>query len=85
MAFAYNNKAFALLKLKRTQDALVYANTSLRLNDQNPYAFKTRGEIYLSLNQKAKACSDIIQAQALNKDNNLKKELKVLNHKNCLN
>ena len=85
MAFAYNNKAFALLKQNQTNAALNYVNTSLRLNNQNPYAFKTRGEIYLSLYQKDKACSDFTQAETLNKDYNLIKELKALKDTACKN
>ena len=62
-----------------------YVNKALRLDNNNPLAFKTRAEIFLLLNQKDKACSDISHAETLNTDDKIEKEIILIKTKSCIN
>ena len=81
-AFAYNNKAFSLLKLNKL-DALLLVNKSLELDSKNAYALKNRSEIHLALNDKNKACLDLIEANKISHDINLLAEIKKMAEEAC--
>lgn len=70
MATVYNNKAYTLVKLKRFDDALPFANKAIELNSNLWFIWDTRGEIYFQLGDYKKCIADMTKAIAINPDQN---------------
>ncbi len=61
-AIAFNNRGFTLFKKGEVGKAFQDINHSLKLFDQNPYAYKNRGIVYIAQNQTKMACTDFQKA-----------------------
>ena len=79
-AYPLNNKAIILLHKGDPSAALTLVNQSLSIDSLNAYAYKNRGEIYLALNEKKKACADFEKTIKLSKDSELSIEAGRLGH-----
>ena len=78
-AFAYNNRAFANMKLGKINEAMEDVETSLRLMPDNSYAYRNRGLIWITKGEKGKACDDWHKALQLNHNSNDKDAIQLLN------
>lgn len=67
-AYPLNNKAAILLHKGNPIAALEFVNNSLAIDSMNAYAYKNRGEIYLALKEKKKACADFNKTLVLTSD-----------------
>ena len=61
-AFTYCNMAHAQMKLKNYKEALNNIKLSLSLDSINPYAYRNKALIFIELNNKHVACSDLHRA-----------------------
>lgn len=82
-AFAYNNRGFARFRAGQTEEAIEDINHSLQLFPGNSYAYKNRALVYLSLNRKSPACSDLAKAQELGYKETYGQEVEELLKQNC--
>ncbi|MFT4033111.1 MAG: tetratricopeptide repeat protein [Siphonobacter sp.] len=65
LAYAVNNRAYALLGLNRLPEAIEEIERSLRLDDQNAWAYRNRAIYYLKTQQANKALEDLQHAEQL--------------------
>ena len=82
-AIAFNNRGFTLLKKGEVGKAFEDINFSIKLYDQNPYAYKNRGMVYLAQSQKKMACADLQKALDLNFTKIYGNEVQELLEANC--
>lgn len=71
MATVFNNKAYCLYKLGKSDLALIYVNKALELDEKLAYIWDTRGEIYYQKGMYSKCILDMnkaisIQAESAN-------------------
>ncbi|BDS10802.1 tetratricopeptide repeat protein [Aureispira anguillae] len=85
LAYTYNNIGFAQSKIGKNTLALKYINQSIDMLDTNPYAYKNRALVYLNLNEKAKACNDLVRSKQLGFTKLYGNEVNELIKKNCVN
>jgi tetratricopeptide (TPR) repeat protein len=62
IGMAYNNKAYAYVKLQEYEKALPFIDKALELDKSDWHFWDTRGEIYLNLGQYDNAISDLDKA-----------------------
>jgi tetratricopeptide (TPR) repeat protein len=62
---SYNNRGFCYYKLGKLDAALADINTSIRLAPVNPYSFRNRALVYITLGKKILACDDLKKAEDL--------------------
>lgn len=65
LAYAVNNRAFALLELNRPDDAKPELDRSIRLDDQNAWAYRNLGIYYLKKQQHAEALAQLLKAEKM--------------------
>lgn len=82
-ALTLNNKSYALLKLKRLDEALIFVNKSLSYLPKNSYAFRNRALIKLEMGQKSSACEDLVMAKELKFTEEYGSEVVDLIEKHC--
>lgn len=70
MATIYNNKAYALVKLKKYNEALPFVTKAIELNQGHWYIWDTRGELYFQLGNYQKCIDDMTKAIELKPDQN---------------
>lgn len=70
MATVYNNKAYALIKLKNYNEALPLVNKAIELNQNHWYIWDTRGELNFQLGNYQKCSDDMTKAIELKPDQN---------------
>jgi tetratricopeptide (TPR) repeat protein len=70
MATIYNNKAYALVKLKKYNEALPVVTNAIELNQSHWYIWDTRGELYFQLGNYQKCIDDMTKAIELKPDLN---------------
>ena len=69
-ATVYNNKAYALVKLKKYKDALPFVNKALEIDEKEWFIWDTRGEIYFNIGKYDDAISDLSKAIKIEKHDN---------------
>ena len=69
-ATVYNNKAYALVKLKKYKDALPFVNKALEIDEKEWFIWDTRGEIYFNIGKYDVAISDLSKAIKIEKHDN---------------
>ncbi|MDB4835465.1 tetratricopeptide repeat protein [Cyclobacteriaceae bacterium] len=82
-AYCYNNLAYSKLKTGDTKGALKDVNTSLKIYELNPYAYRNRALIYIESGKKEKACEDIQRSLDLDFTKSYGNEVLELQAKNC--
>ena len=80
----YNNRGFVKYKFERFDDALADINYAIKLSPVNSYAYKNRALIYLAINQKGKACEDLLFSKSLGYTLDYDDEVINLLIENCL-
>ncbi len=80
----YCNRSYNKLMLNDISGALKDIEMSLKLYDENSYAYRTRALIYLKQNKKDKACADLQTASEKGFKQNYGDEVTKLIRDNCL-
>ncbi|EAR16456.1 TPR repeat protein [Robiginitalea biformata HTCC2501] len=62
IATVYNNKAYALVKLGKIQEALPFVETALEMDKSEWFIWDTRGEIHYELGNYKESISDLTKA-----------------------
>ena len=70
VGMAYNNKAYAYVKLKEYNKALIFVEKALELDKSAWHFWDTRGEIYLNLGSYDKCISDLNRALEIHENSN---------------
>ena len=65
LAFAWNNLGYVHFKEGRLELGLKYVQKAIRLDPENPHAYKNRALLYLEMNEYEKAREDLLQAKNL--------------------
>ncbi|MDR6195238.1 tetratricopeptide repeat protein [Siphonobacter sp. SORGH_AS_0500] len=65
LAYSVNNRAFALLELNRLEEAKAELDRSLRLEENNAWAYRNLGIYYLKKSDAAKALQELQKAEKL--------------------
>ena len=76
--YAHENRAHALLKLKKPADAMRAVNKAIRLNPEQAPFYETRGLVHEALNDKNAAIQDYAAAYHLSPLDRYKERLKRL-------
>ena len=78
-----NNRGFTRYKLNNLAGALEDINKSIFLYTTNAYAYKNRALVYLALDKKEEACTDLQKARELQFEKQYGPEVNELIKKNC--
>jgi tetratricopeptide (TPR) repeat protein len=70
LATLYNNKAYALLKLKKYEESRPLIEKALELNSTHWYIWDTRGELYYEIGNYKESISAMSKAHELNQNGN---------------
>ncbi len=82
-AFTYNNRGFLKYKMHNNKEAMEDINTSLKMDENNSYAYKNRAVVYIDEGQTEKACEDLRKARQLGFTEKYGNEVELLIQKHC--